>query len=153
MTDTKELEALLASLDGAVHEVFDYFSGPGKISQARVGDWGPWEVLCHFLYWHAATAEGMESAAAGGKPRRLEASTDELNARVIAEHAGENFEPLMDQLRQWHRRLTQAARTLPNLDVAVIERLDGKLVSARERLQALNRHWRGHLQELGEKGS
>ena len=149
MKNGGELDTLLAALEEAMQEVFDFFAGPGSTSQVRIGDWGPWEVLCHFLYWHAATAEGMESVAAGGKPRRLEASTDELNAKVIAEHAGEGIPQLVAQLQQWQRRLVQAARSLPGLDAAVIERLDGRLVSARERLQVMDRHWREHLKELG----
>ena len=60
MTATRSAASLLAELQSTVDEVLTYFEGPGTESDARIGDWGAWEILAHFLYWHEMTAVGME---------------------------------------------------------------------------------------------
>ena len=148
MTTDESVDGLLATLDRTVHEVLAYFEGPGSTSKARVGDWGAWEILCHFVFWHGATSEGMESVARGGAPYRLDAGVDELNDRIIAKHQGESFNQLTARLRELQIRLGQAARSLPDLDAAVILRFDGSMWSGRERLEIINRHWARHVAEL-----
>ena len=148
MSTAQELDELLSALDTTVEEVLAYFEGPGATSTARVGDWGPREVLCHFLFWHDATAQGMESASSGGGPVVLDAPTDELNGRVLAQHAGEGIPELVAQARSLHKRLVQAARQLPDLDVTVLQRAEGSLVTARSRVEIIARHWRSHAAEL-----
>lgn len=148
MSTTRELEGLLTNLNTTVEEALAYFEGPGATSTTRVGDWGPREVLCHFLFWHQLTAEGMESATRGRSPRILDASTDELNARTIARHAGEGIPQLLAHARRLQERLVRAARRLPTLDVAVMQRQDGPPLSARERLDRIPRHWQSHITQL-----
>ena len=46
-----------------------------------------------YLFWHEATARGLESVVSGGGPHTPEGTTDELNARVVEQHAGEPDEP------------------------------------------------------------
>ena len=59
-------EALIQELERAVTEVLAYFSGPGRTSSAKVDQWQARDVLQHFLYFHDATAWGIQSAALGG---------------------------------------------------------------------------------------
>jgi hypothetical protein len=148
VTAEKQADNILDTLDKTVRDVLAYFEGQGSKSKARVGDWGAWEVLCHFVFWHEATIEGMESVASGGSPYRLNAATDELNARTIAKYQGESFSDLTALLRELEEQLQQAARGLPDLDAPVIMRVDGTTLSGRERLEVINRHWANHVAEL-----
>ncbi len=148
MTTNKQVDSLLAALDKTIQDTLAYFDDPGSKSKARVGDWGAWEVLCHFLFWHEATIEGMESVALGGDPYRADANVDELNARALAKYQGNSFLNLTAHLRESEERLQRAARKLPNLDVPVMMRANGTLLSGRERLELINRHWAGHVAEL-----
>ncbi|MDP7574468.1 MAG: hypothetical protein QF723_05100, partial [Phycisphaerales bacterium] len=50
------------------------------------GDWGSWEVLAHFLYWHESTARGMESVISGAGPFTVAVETDAMNAESIERH-------------------------------------------------------------------
>ena len=90
-------DQLIGSVEEAFQEAASYFDGPGPTSDVRVGDWGPREVLCHFLYWHEATARGMESVAARGGPHRVAASVDDMNARAIARRAGWSIDRLLQE--------------------------------------------------------
>lgn len=148
VTTHEQVERLLGALDRTVDRVLAYFEGPGSASETRIGDWGAWEILCHFVFWHEATAEGMASVARGGVPKQLDADTDELNARVIAAHQGQSFLDLTAHLRELHGQLQQAARSLPDLDLPVIVLIDGRTLSGRQRLEMMNRHWDEHLTEL-----
>ncbi len=139
---------LLAALDRTVQSVLAYFEGPGSSSKARIDEWGAWDVLCHFVFWHEATAAGMASVASGDAPKTLDAGTDELNARVIAAHQGRSFLDLTVRLRELHGQLQRAARSLPDLDAPVIVLEDGRTLSGRQRLEIMNRHWNEHLVEL-----
>ena len=148
MSTARELDELLSTLEATVEEGLAYFGGPGATSTARVGDWGPREVLCHCLFWHEATAQGIESAISGGSPCILEASTDELNARAVAQHAGEGIPELIAHARDLQERLVQAAWQLPDLDVVVMQRPGTPPMTARQRLERISRHWQAHIAEL-----
>lgn len=148
MTTNKEVDSLLAVLDKTVGEALAYFEGPGSQSKVRVGNWGDWEVLCHFVFWHEVTVEGMKSVARGGSPYRLDAGWDELNARTIAQHQGESFLKLTTRLRELHKELHRVVHSLPDLDTLVMIRADETTVSGRERLEMMNRHWVQHVAEL-----
>jgi len=148
VTTNKQADSVLAALDKTVRDTLAWFDGPGSRSKARIGDWGAWEVLCHFVFFHEATIEGMESAAHGGSPYRLDANVDELNARTIAKYQGDSFLSLITRLRELEERLQQAARNLLNWDAPVMMRMNGSLWSGRERLELINRHWAGHVAEL-----
>ena len=58
----------IAALDRAAHETFAYFAGPGRSTDARVDRWQARDVLMHFIYFHDATAWGIQSVAQGGPP-------------------------------------------------------------------------------------
>ena len=148
MTTDQNLEELLSSLETSAQEVMRYFENPGATSNVRIGEWGPREVLCHFLPWLQFSIEGMESVAQGGEPRRLDVPTDDINARAVAEHAGEEVPQLLAQTRQLHQRLVRAAKAMPDLDAEVMVRFDGNVSTTRQRLEITARHWASHIKEL-----
>jgi len=148
MSTAQEIDGLLAALEAAVKEALDYFEGPGATSIARVGDWGPKEVLCHYLFWHEATALGMESVVGGGGPHILDGPTDELNAQVVEQHAGDSISQLVSQARELQDRLVRAARQLSDLDAVVIQRTGSPPSTARQRLERISTHWQAHIAEL-----
>ncbi|MBI4232907.1 MAG: DinB family protein [Chloroflexi bacterium] len=141
-------EALVRDLDTAVQEACVWFEGPGRTARARVGEWGPREVLSHFLFWHQLTLEGIESVAKGGQPRMLESSPDEMNAKAVAAQAGKDIPMLVAQFRSLQQQLGKAARTLASLDTVIRVRPDGTRRSAGQQLELMATHVREHLQEL-----
>ena len=147
MTTAQELDEMLSTLEPIVNEALAYFEGPGATSTARVGDWGPREVLCHFLFWHEATAQGIESAISGG-PLVLDAPVDELNDQAVAQHAGEEMPQLVARARELQEQLVRAARRLSNLDVVVMQRPNNPPMTARQRLDRIAQHWQAHIAEL-----
>ena len=76
------------------------------------------------------------------------ASADELNAVAIAKHHGMSLLDLTAALRSLEEQLQQAARSLPDLDAPVMMRADGTLLSGRQRLEMIDRHWSQHMAEL-----
>ena len=152
MTRPSTKEELLTSLDRAVQETLTYFDGPGRTAAAPSDQWGAWEVLAHFLYWHDATAWGIASATLGGPPWQLSGSADAINAAALVVHAEDGFDDLLQQLRQAHTRLRHVARAAPDLDAPAFRMEDGRLVSIGQRLETIARHWQGHVAALRDAG-
>ena len=152
MTTKGTREEIIAALESAVQETLSYFQGSGQTTKARVDQWGAWEVLAHFVYWHYATAWGASSSAAGGPPWQLSGTADQINAGCLPLHQGESFAQLISQLQQAQERLVRVARNAPDLDAPAFRSPDGRLVTVSQRLETIARHWRGHLQALKEAG-
>ncbi len=152
MTSLSTRDDLLANLDRAVQDTLTYFGGPGRTVAASPDQWGGWEVLTHFLYWHAATAWGIASATLGGPPWLLSGSADEINAAALLVHADDSIDDLLQQLQQAQRRLMQVARSAPDLDAPAVRMGDGRLVSTGQRLETIARHWQGHVAALQGSG-
>ena len=149
MAPETELEDLIESLSQAVRDGLRYFGGPGATSQVVVGEWGPREVLSHCLYWHDSTMQGMESVVRGEEPFHIDAPVDDMNARAVARYEGRDITQLVDEARRLQERLVQAARALNDLDATVMVRPhEGGNLSARQRLEMIAGHWRGHVREL-----
>ena len=138
----------IAAMDRVAQETFAYFAGPGRGTDAHVDRWQARDVLMHFIYFHDATAWGIQSVAQGGPPWVLPADADTINevCRRLREH--ESPEELLAQLRQAHARLMAAARRAPNLDVICFRRASGETATGRQRLELLARHWTEHVNEL-----
>ncbi len=151
MTTSQRIDELVASLNQAVEDGLDYFTGPGKGSDVRIDLWTPREVLCHMIFWHQATLEGIESVASGGGPTRLYADTDEMNARAVGRAAGKNVDQLADQVRQLHSRLVEGVRKMPDPNATVLIRANGAQMSAIQRVEAISNHWREHLKEMQDE--
>ncbi len=150
MATEQSKEELIEELEQSVRDALSYFEGPGQSSQARIDQWGAWEVLAHLPYWHYATAWGIDSAMAGGPPWLLSGSADEINATCLRLHEGESFDELIAQLERGQERLLRAARRCDDLDAAAFAMPDGRVVSVRQRLRTIAGHWRGHARELDE---
>lgn len=148
MVTGQQLDALIGSAEEAVDAGLKYFSGPGESSTVRIDLWEPREVLCHLIFWHQASADGMESVAAGGEPYRVYASTDEMNARAVGRQAGKDMKDLVQQARDAQARLIAAARAMPDASATVLVRADGSSASAADRLETIARHWSAHVAEL-----
>jgi hypothetical protein len=143
-------ETLLSNLDRVVNDTLAYFDGPGRVTDARVDRWQARDVLMHFIYFHDATAWGIQSAAFGGPPWPVPATADEVNEVCRRLHEHESFDELLTQLRQAHARLVNAARNAPDLDAPCFRRATGETMTGRERLDLLARHWSEHVQALQE---
>ena len=147
MTTAQNVETLISSLEDAVKAAFAYFESNSE-AEHRVGMWTPREVLCHMIYWHQATVEGMESVASGGDAHRIFASTDEMNARAVGRNAGQSMGALIEQAQGWQDKLATAARSMSDASAVVLVRGDGTELTAAQRLEHIATHWNGHIQEL-----
>jgi hypothetical protein len=150
MTTLPAKEALLADLDKVVRDTLAYFEGPGRATSARVGDWQGRDVLMHFIYFHDATAWGIQSAAQGGPPWPVPADSDTVNEVCRRLHEHESLDDLLAQARQAHARLVRAAGNAPDLDRPCFQRATGEVMTGRQRLGLLARHWAEHVRELQE---
>jgi hypothetical protein len=145
---TADKDHLIQALDQVVNDVLAYFSGAGRTNTARVDRWQARDVLQHFLYFHDATAWGIESAAMGGPVWPLPADADTINEVCRRLHEHESLDELIAQLRLSHARLAAAARRSPDLDRPCFRRLNGETLTGRQRLELLAHHWSEHVQEL-----
>jgi hypothetical protein len=142
--------ALIETLDRAVHDVLAYFDGPGRTSSAKVDRWQARDVLQHFLYFHDATAWGIQSAALNGPVWPVPGDSDIVNEVCRRLHGQESYDELLTQIRLAHRRLMEAARNSPNLDAPCFKRANGETLTGAQRLDLLAKHWREHVHELQE---
>ena len=145
---TTSKETLLSELDRVAQETFAYFAGPGKTTAARVDRWQARDVLQHFIYFHDATAWGIQSAAIGGPLWPMPGDADIVNEVCRRLHEGESADELLAQLLASHARLMRAARNAPDLDTPCFRRANGDTLTGAQRLQLLARHWTEHVQEL-----
>lgn len=150
MAIVTDRDALIADLDRVAQQTLAWFAGPGRTNQGRVDRWGARDVLMHFLYFHNATAWGIQSVAQGGPPWPLPTDADTINEVCRRLHEGESADDLLTQLRLAHARLMRAARNSPDLDQGCFKRPNGELVSVRQRLTVLAKHWAEHVRELND---
>ena len=145
---TESTDQLIDDLDRVVRETLAYFDGAGRRTDARVDRWRARDVLMHFLYFHDATAWGIQSAAQGGPPWPVPADADTVNEVCRRLHEHESFDDLLGQVRQAHARLLRAARGASDLDTPCFRRSNGETMTGRQRLELLARHWAEHVREL-----
>ncbi|MGH7312755.1 MAG: hypothetical protein ACREJV_06260 [Candidatus Rokuibacteriota bacterium] len=148
MTTPPAKDALLASLNRVVEDTLAYFEGPGRATTARVDRWQARDVLMHFLYFHDATAWGIQSAAIGGPLWPVPADADTVNEVCRRLHEHESLDELLAQVRQAHARLVRAVGNAPDLDKPCFQRATGETMTGRQRLELLARHWTEHVHEL-----
>lgn len=148
MTTVAEKEALIQSLDRVVQDVLAYFEGPGRTTTARVDQWQARDILQHFTYFHDATAWGIQSVTMGGPVWPVPADSDTVNEVCRRLHAQESFDELLTQVRLAHARLIMVARNAPDLDRPCFQRANGEVMTGRQRLEALARHFSEHVEAL-----
>lgn len=148
MTTGPEKDQAIAQLDRVAREVLAYFDGPGRGTDARVDRWQARDIMMHFIYFHDATAWGIQSAAQGGPPWPVPGDADTVNEVCRRLHEHETFDELLSQLRQAHARLVNAARNAPDLDRPCFQRSNGEVLTGRQRLELLAKHWAEHVREL-----
>jgi len=145
-------DALVANMDRVAKQTFRYFAGPGKKNTARVDKWKARDVLQHFIYFHDATAWGIQSAAIGGPQWPVPGDSDIVNEVSRRLHEKESIDELLSQLKQSHARLMRAAKSAPDLDAPCFRRANGEALSGAQRLELLAKHWTEHVEELEAAG-
>ena len=78
----------------------------------------------------------------------MPADSDHVNEVCRRLHEHESFDELLAQVRQAHGRLVRAVRNAPDLDKACFRRATGELMTGRQRLELLARHWTEHIHEF-----
>src|SRR5215471_9301441 len=140
MASSPSNDALLTELDRVVKDTLSYFDGAGRSTGARVDRWQARDILMHFIYFHDATAWGIQSAAHGGPPWPVPADADAVNDVCRRLHEHESFDELLTQLRLAHARLVRAARSAPDLDTPCFRRSTGEVMTGGQRLELLAGH-------------
>ena len=136
------------ALDRVAKQTFRYFDGPGRQNTAKIDKWKARDVLQHFIYFHDATAWGIQSVALGGPVWSLPADSDTINEVCRRLHEKESVDDLLQQLKQAHARLIRAAKASPDLDTPCFKRRNGETLTGRQRLELLAKHWNEHVEEL-----
>jgi hypothetical protein len=142
------MDESIAALEHSVEEGLSHFRRLEAEAKIQAGKWGPRETLCQLVWWHHASAEGMESVASGGAPYRIYASTNEMNARAVGRLSGQSVAQLADKIQQYQTRLTAAARALANPQATVFIHRDGSEDSAQRRLESITQQWKACVGEL-----
>ena len=150
MATPSSKDTLLGNLDKVVQDTLAYFGGAGRSTQARVARGQARDILMHVIYFHDATAWGIQSSALGGPPWPVPADSDTVNEVCRRLHEHESFDELLAQIRQAHARLSRAVRNAPDLDTPCFKRSTGETMTGRQRLEVLARHWAEHVRELQE---
>ena len=148
MATDQAVDDLIAPLQQSVTSGLGHFQRLAAGGKIRMGTWGPREVLCHLVWWHQATVEGMESVRSGGAPYRIYAATEEMNARAVGRLAGQTMHQLAEQVEQFQTRLVTAVHALPTLSTTVFVHADGSEDSAQTRLEAITRDWHTCIENL-----
>jgi hypothetical protein len=155
MAAGQQIDDLIAALEQSVEAGLAYFQGPGSQSTVKVGRYLPRDILCQLLWWHEATAEGMESVEKAGAPYRIYASVDEMNARAVGRLAGREINQpgtygpsLVESVRQCQARLVKAARAIPDPNATVLVMGDGSGRSVLQRLETMAQHWSEQVRDL-----
>ena len=138
----------IAELDRVAQQTFRYFAGAGKKNKAKIDKWQARDVLQHFIYFHDATAWGIQSSALGGPQWPVPGDSDIVNEVCRKLHEHESVDELLKQLKQSHARLIRAAKRSPNLDQPCFKRANGESLTGRQRLELLAKHWSEHVDEL-----
>jgi hypothetical protein len=141
-------DTVIADLDRVVQETLAWFDGAGRTSRAKVDRWHARDVLQHFIYFHDATAWGIQSAATGGPVWPVPGDADTVNEVCRTLHEHESIDDLIAQLRLAHGRLMRASRSSPDLDAPCFKRASGEVMTGRQRLAVLAKHWAEHVAEL-----
>ena len=152
MTTDVNIESLIAEVEEVVARGIAYVQDNAE-SEVKIDIWTPREVLCHWIYWHAATAEGMEAAAAGEGPHHIYADVDDMNARSVGRKSGVSVAWLVEEMEELQERLLAAVRAMPDPNALVMVRGDGYEATGAERLETIVGHWNEHLREMAEAAS
>ena len=146
MTTQVNIEPLISEVEAVVAKGIAYVQANAD-SEVKIDIWTPREVLCHWIYWHAATAEGMETAAAGDGPHHIHADIDDMNARSVGRKSGVSVAWLVEEMQELQTRLSAAARAMPDPNAVVVVRGDSEATGV-QRLETIVSHWNEHLDEM-----
>ena len=78
MAASPAIDDLIAPQQQSVESGLAYFRRLEAESKIKMGQRGPREKLCHLVWEHQATVEGMEAIMSGGAPYRIYASVEFL---------------------------------------------------------------------------
>ncbi|MYE54024.1 MAG: hypothetical protein F4X34_02355 [Chloroflexi bacterium] len=149
MTTEVNIDSLIADVEEVVARGIAYVQANAE-SEVKIDIWTPREVLCHWIYWHAATAEGMETAASGEGPHSIYADVDDMNSRAVGRKSGVSVAWLVEEMEELQERLVAAARAMPDPNAVVMVRGDGYEATGAQRLETIVAHWNEHLEEMAE---
>ena len=145
MTTSQKVDALIKPIEEVLEAGIKVMSDPAKEETRVYPTWTPREILCHLIWWHQCTVEGIESVASGGAPFQFHATTDDLNHRSVARSSGKTVEILVGELNGLQERLVKAARSISDPDATVLINNEGTERSTIERLESIPGHWNSHI--------
>ena len=142
------VDELVKTLGQTTEEGLSQFRRLVAESKIVPGHFGPREELCKLVWWHQATADGIESVGSGGQPYAIHASDDEMDARAVGRQAGKTVEQLATAAEGHHQRLVKAAANISDPNVTVFIHDGGREDSAVQRLEAMTKRWQDTLVDI-----
>ena len=147
MTNT-DINALTSTMESAISNGIEFFK-TNAASDVKINIWTLREVLCHLIYWHQVTLQGVNSVSIGSDPIHIPASVDEMNARSVGRKSGWEVSRLLDEFRQVHEELVNAVQNIPNPESLVIT-IEETSLTVVQILEIMPRHWNEHIAEYAE---
>ena len=147
MTNT-DSNALTSTMENAISDGIEFFK-TNAASDVKIDIWTLREVLCHLIYWHQVTLQGINSVSNGSAPAHIPTSVDEMNARSVGRKSGWEVSRLLDEFRQVHEELVSAVQNMPNPQSVIITMEETSLTVV-QILEIMPRHWNEHIAEYTE---
>ena len=114
--------AVLREADETFEELVRTVDGLGEdeFTHVWLGTWGVREILIHISGWHREMIPALERVARGEAPHPtgMYDDFDAWNARFVERKAGAKRDEILEELGAAHRDFMDAARALPETDLA-----------------------------------
>jgi len=117
---------------------------PEKLRAAHTPDWGPREILCHLVFWHAQYVSIIRALLAHKQPLLLTGSFKQHNADAVRQLSGSRIEELLASLERSQRELDRFAQ-LENIAALCFSFREGsKTRSFPEFVDVIANHFHSH---------
>jgi hypothetical protein len=141
-----EFNATRASLIAAATAV-----PPERRDVPFVGHWGLEDVIAHTVGWDYTNVEAIPDFAAGRLPAffaRYDADWGSINAELVARYRVEDWDALMQTLRDAQAAFVAALSDLNDTDLDRRASWNGRQVSLRGMLRAISRDEAEHVRQI-----
>ncbi len=132
---TEQVRLFVAAIRAAPRE---------NLCAAAAADWGPREILCHLVFWHAQYVSIIKALLANKEPVLLTGSFKWHNAEAVRQLSGCDVEELLRRLEGSQRELDRIARRKDIDHLSFSFREGSKHRSFAEFVDVIANHFRSH---------
>jgi hypothetical protein len=139
-SDTEKLKATV--------EAFCSFLQGLPQSELQDQQWGPKEVLIHFVFWHESCLSQVEHRLAGQSFTLPKGRYSDINAMAVEQNRKYSIEELVHRFRAANEKLCQLAEGEDAGSIMVEMKQGAKPMSLPALISAAEAHIRNHHREL-----